>query len=61
MLPRTPGFFFASRHGLRFPAWANTRTAPANLLNSGFCFAYPDLEPALRHCPGRTTDVPTLA
>lgn len=35
--------------------------APEKPLNSGFRFAYPDLEPALRHLLGRTTDVPSPA
>jgi uncharacterized protein len=32
---------------------ASTRAQPAKLLATGFSYAYPDLEPALRHCLGR--------
>ena len=35
----------------------STRMVPAKLLNSGFRFAYPDPEPALRHLLGRTPDL----
>lgn len=39
----------------------STRMMPEKLVNSGFRFAYPDLEPALRHLLGRTTYVPSPA
>lgn len=35
-------------------ALKSVRMVPAGLVNSGFAFAYPDLEPALRHLLGRT-------
>ncbi len=36
-------------------ALKSVRMIPEALVNSGFSFAYPDLEPALRHLLGRTT------
>ena len=37
-------------------ALKSIRLVPERLLDSGFRFAYPDLEPALRHVLGRTTE-----
>jgi uncharacterized protein (TIGR01777 family) len=40
---------------------ASTRAVPGRLLESGFTFAYPDLEGALRHLLGRTVPSETEA
>src|SRR5690606_4836716 len=37
---------------------ASARVLPRRLQETGFTFQYPDLEPALRHVLGRTTDSP---